>query len=710
MEEATTYSGNHHIALSHADTFGVFDKSGNINASGEAAQGLYHEGTRFISFFAFTINEKEPHLLNSAIRDENELFYANLTNPTLGKEGNLVPAGSLHIGRSKFILNRTCFEKLVLTNYGKDTCCLNIEFSFEGDFKDIFETRGLVRKKRGKILAPEAEDSCSVILGYRGLDKIERSAKIRFSPKPDHLKKKVIAYTIELASGESYKLESEITCQVNNEKVKNQSYSSAYHALTTWIKENNDNLPEISSANETFNLWLSRSKSDLISLLADKPGGKYPYAGVPWYNTVFGRDALITALKTLWASPRIAKGVLCYLAATQAKEENLQRAAEPGKIVHEMRGGEMANLDEIPFKLYYGTVDATPLFVMLAGAYYRRTADKETIEEIWPAIKDAVEWIENYGDIDRDGFVEYIHKAERGLFNQGWKDSEDAVFYEDGRIANPPIALCEVQGYVYSALKNAAYIARKLDHKDMARDLAKKAQKLKKKFNSAFWDEELRTFVIALDGENEKCRVKSSNAGQCLFTEIVDNKYAGILSEVLMDPDMFSGWGIRTLSSESVRYNPMSYHNGSVWPHDTALVAYGLAKYGFKKETLKIFNGLFEASFFFEMQRLPELFCGFPRKNGEMPVEYPVACSPQAWSVAAIYILIKACLGIEINAVERKIYFNRPFLPAFIEDMKITNLILDGDTKTEIKIKNYITDVGISVNRKDHNWEIVIVK
>jgi glycogen debranching enzyme len=393
----------------------------------------------------------------------------------------------------------------------------------------------------------------------------------------------------------------------------------------------------------------------------------------------------------------------------QAKEMNPSKDAEPGKILHEARSGEMANTAEIPFKEYYGTIDATPLFVMLAGMYYQHTADIDTIKKLWPNIKAALNWIDNYGDLDSDGFVEYKHKAENGLTNQGWKDSHDSIMYKNGELCEPPIALCEVQGYVYAAKNLASMLADALNEKEFAEQLAEEAKKLKQKFNKVFWDEASSCYALALDGNKKPCSVVSSNPGHCLFCGIVDEEKAARVAATLTSVDMFSGWGIRTLSEGERKYNPMSYHNGSIWPHDNAIIAAGLAKYGFQKEATKILSALFDASLFIELQRLPELYCGFARRPGEGPTSYPVACSPQAWSVGAVFMLLQACLQIEIDAVKKTLVFNKPELPAYLDRIVINGLPL-GSTSCDIELYRLDYDVSFNIIRKPSDWRILIVK
>jgi glycogen debranching enzyme len=465
----------------------------------------------------------------------------------------------------------------------------------------------------------------------------------------------------------------------------------------------------VGASESRFDDWLRRSQSDLYMLTTELPTGPYPYAGIPWFNTPFGRDGIITAIECLSIRPELARGVLSYLASTQAKEIIPEQDAEPGKVLHEIRHGELANLGEMPFGRYFGSVDATPLFVLLTQAYFERTGDRAFIESIWPNVQAALKWIDDYGDLDGDGFIEYERRSTDGLIHQGWKDSDDAISYQNGSLASGRIALCEVQSYVYAARRAGALLALALGMPERASLLDAQAEGLRQRFEAIFWCDDLNTYALALDGDKRPCRVKASNSGQCLFGGIVSPQRAARLARTLSASDLFCGWGIRSLSASEVRFNPMGYHNGAVWPHDNALIAFGASRYGLKDFALAVFSGLFSAATYFDSNRIPELFCGFDREPGEGPVPYPVACAPQAWATASVVLLLQACLGLNISAPDRQICFQQPRLPAFVPELRITNLEVAG-ASVDLVLVRRDRDVGIHVVRRDGDVSIIVAK
>jgi glycogen debranching enzyme len=695
--------------LKYGDTFAVFNRYGDIEAFGPAQFGLFHAEARHLSRFSMRINQQQPQLLSSTIREDNAFLSVDLTNldsPVSGDEA--LPRGTVHIFRSQFLREASCYEHIRLLNYGLQPVQVSLVFQFDADFSDIFEVRGTKRVRWGKRL-PDQVDGDAVILAYQGLDGVIRCTRLTFSPAPASLTVGEARFQITLQPKEEHSIFSTVSCERNGNRKTLAPFQEAFHELHEDFNRTGTAIDEcrITTSSEGFDGWLTRSSADLRMLIEGNPEGPYPYAGVPWFNTVFGRDGIITALECLWMAPRVAEGVLNYLAETQATDEVPEQDAEPGKILHEMRRGEMAMTKEVPFARYYGSVDSTPLFVVLAGAYFARTNNLAFLQRIWPNVKRALHWIDKYGDSDGDGFVEYQQRSSKGLVQQGWKDSQDSVFHSDGRMAEPPIALCEVQGYVYAAKRSAAPIARALNEPDLAAQLEKEAEALRINFERAFWCDDLRTYALALDGSKQQCRVRTSNAGHALYCGIAGQDRAEAVAASLLNDQMFSGWGVRTVGASEPRYNPMSYHNGSVWPHDNALIGMGFSLYGMQDQASAILRGLYDVSRYVELRRLPELFCGFhKRPEATGPTLYPVACAPQAWAAGSVFLLLQACLGLEVRAQDKHICFKNPCLPSNLDAIRIENLTV-GDASADFLVCRGASGVAVEVLRKQGTLEIV---
>lgn len=681
--------------LKYDDTFIVVDSHGDIGASAGGPDGLFHQDTRYLSRLEVLVDGHQPLLLGSNVRDDNAVLAVDLTNPDIYVGGHVAMSkDTVHIVRTLFLWRGIAYQRLGLRNYGDRRVTLRLTINFDSDFADLFEVRGTQRRKRG-ILAPPLATADRVVLTYQGLDGKARRTAMLFDPVPTELEPGSAVYVIEMQPGESRPVFLTVNCNQFTEQ-KPLTFLRALRHARRELKVRTGGAATVQTSNEIFNEVLCRAMADLSMLMTDTPQGRYPYAGIPWYSTTFGRDGIITALQMLWVDPSIARGVLRRLAAHQAKAVDAASDAQPGKILHEMRAGEMAELREIPFGLYYGSVDSTPLFVLLAGLYAERTGDDETLSELWPAIEAGLRWIDQYGDADHDGLVEYQRATEEGLANQGWKDSQDAIFHADGTLARGSIALAEVQGYVYAANRVIARCARRLGRGEHAARLETQARQLAERFEQAFWCPELDTYAVALDGAKKPCRVRTSNAGQVLFSGIARADRAAKVAEGLLTPSFFSGWGIRTVASGEARYNPMSYHNGSIWPHDNSLIALGFARYGLKRAVSRVFDGLFTAASYMEFRRLPELFCGFQRARNRGPTLYPVACAPQAWASATPFTLIEAALGLEFDPAAGEIRLRNPQLPAFLDEILLRNLRLNN-ASVDLRVHRHRDDVSVEV-------------
>jgi len=694
--------------LKQGEAFAVLDDFGNAQATGPGAQGLFFEDTRYLAQLLLTIDGMRPLLLSSFLTEDNSALSADLTNPDLvAADGIAVVRDAIHILSTTVLGNDVLFQTLAMRNFGPREASFRLEVNFAADFLDIFEVRGTARARRGQMLADERLPN-GVILAYRGLDASVRRTHLSFDPPAEMATARKAVWSVSLTPSETRRAEITIRCERNGRPAQSQARGGCIAAAAQRRVSRQSDIAKVVTSSESFNVWANRSRADLEMLITDTPQGLYPYAGIPWFSTAFGRDGIITALQCLWLDPSLAAGTLRFLAANQATEYDPKADAEPGKILHETRRGEMAILGEVPFARYYGGIDSTPLFVVLAAAYFRRTGDLALIRAIWPQIEAALAWMAQYGDADGDSFLEYDRKSVNGLINQGWKDSGDSIFHADGRLAEAPIALVEVQAYAYAAYLGAAELATRLGETERGTTLTAAGERLRRNFESAFWLEELGTYALALDASKQPCRVAASNAGHVLMGGLASPEQAARVAQRLLSPASFSLWGIRTVEETERRYNPMSYHNGSVWPHDNALIGMGLAHYGLREPLLTVMSALFDASRFVADRRLPELFCGFERRPRSSPTAYPVACNPQAWSSAAVFGLLGAILGVSFDMAARQIRFTRPILPGWMDECRISDLRL-GEAEVDLQLLRREDDVALHVIRRCGDVEIVII-
>ncbi|HTH62026.1 MAG TPA: glycogen debranching N-terminal domain-containing protein [Paraburkholderia sp.] len=713
-------SATQHV-LKSGDTFIVNDSLGDITGVDD---GLFVNDTRVLSSLRLTFGGRVPSLLSGSVSRDNTAFTAHLTNrplPPLG--GTSTPEGAIHVQRSRVLSGTMMTEAIELTNYGTSDAVVPLSISFASDFRDMFEVRGLKRDRQGTIETPRIENG-EVCVDYIGLDRVARRVRILFSPAPQKLLADRADYSVQLPAQACVPVYLSVVVTVDplpdaepgtasagivqppgwlaaqpGRRVGRLAMRTALVNAHIVMRERRRATARIRSSNPLFNAWIDRSLADLGLLTSDLPTGPYPYAGIPWFSTPFGRDAVITSMQTLWIAPALARGVLRFLAEHQAREASAFRDAAVGKIMHEMRKSEMAATGEVPFALYYGGVDTTPLFVMLAGAYAERTGDRALIDELWPALERAAAWVANVCDRNPRGLLDYRRESEGGLANQGWKDSHDSVFHADGRFPDGPISLVEVQGYASAAFDTMAHLAAQRGQRDDAARYAARASKLRECVERLFWMPESRFYGIALDGHGELCRVLASNAGHLLAFGLPEYERGCDVAATLESALFHTGWGVRTLAAGQARFNPMAYHNGSIWPHDNALCARGLARYGRKGAAVRLLQALFEAAVNFDM-RLPELFCGFQRRRGEPPTAYPVACLPQAWAAGSPFMMLEACLGLTIDAEHHEVRVAQPMLPEGIDWLEVGDLRV-GSASVTLTFRRVDGKVVASADRSD---------
>ncbi len=666
-------AGGELLTLKHGRMFVCSRPNGDINPGLATGEGVYADDTRYLSRMQLRLDGRAPVLLSWANGSAYE-GNVELTNPEL--DDGEVPQMTLSVRRRR-VVNENLYERIEVHNHGQRPVELTVSLRLGCDFADIFEVRGVRQRiSRGELLEPETTES-GVAFGYRGEDRLFRQTFVAAEPVPEVAVEGPdarLSWALRLPPRGVAQLTVSVAPSLQGKRGEDTGIDAARRAAEEQVAAWRRSCTSIQGPYPSFNRVIAAAQRDLGSLMIEADGERLVAAGIPWYVAPFGRDALFTAYEMLMLDPDAARGTLRYLARHQAVRDDPERDAEPGKILHELRVGELARCGYIPHTPYYGSVDATPLFLMLAGAYHRWTADLTTLAELRPALDAAVEWMRTYGDLDGDGFIEYRRRSPAGLVNQGWKDSEDSVIHADGSRAEPPIALVEVQGYAYLARMRIADVYDELGERDVAAELRREATRLRRAFNDAFWMPEEDTYALALDGSKRQVRSVTSNPGHCLYCGIADPDKGRKTADRLVADDLFSGWGVRTLSAGSPAYNPVSYHNGSVWPHDNAIVAAGIKRYGAQAATEKIVGAVFDAALAGNEARLPELLCGFPR-TGETPyVAYPVACRPQAWAAAAPFMILQALLGVSASAQAGLLEVHQPHLPAWIDAIELRNL------------------------------------
>jgi glycogen debranching enzyme len=682
--------------ISQDGLFLVSDDDGVVYGGCACGTGLYHRDTRYLSGWELQVEGLRPTLLSfSAERNfQARIEYMN-AHMTLA-DGRQVRQETLYLASTRLIRGYV-HERLELVNYNAEPLTLRLKLSFQADFADMFEVRGAFRGDRGRFFKPRLEGA-EGLLAYEGADGVLRRTRIRLGPGPVTLEATTHRHgvgfcarvEVTLAAGGG-RASLETTIEPLEEGAPDLPPPVPFPELHGWLQREQQRrkagLTRLGSDNEIYDLVLQRSVLDLETLTSMQPEtGPYIAAGIPWFSCPFGRDALIAAYQSLLLGPDLAMGTLRYLARHQGRDVNDFRDEEPGKIMHEIRYGELTRLGQVPHSPYYGSIDATPLFLILVSETYRWTGDLAFVREMWEAVEQALMWIDAYGDLDGDGFLEYATRSSLGLYNQNWKDSADSNIGPDFHIASTPLAVAEVQGYVYDAKRRMAELCEALDLRVMGERLLREAEDLKQAFNRAFWSEPDGFYVIALDGAKRPVRTLASNMGHGIWSGIIDEARLPLVARQLMSAEMFSGWGIRTMSSAMPPFNPLSYHNGSIWPHDNSLVAKGLADAGFKEDALRVMAAMYDAALQFPYFRLPELFCGFARA-GEMdrPVPYPVACSPQAWAAGASLLLLQAVLGLTPDAPHRQLLIRRPVLPPWLENVYLRGLRV-GESRVDLQL------------------------
>lgn len=671
------------LIIREGSIFYLSDRRGNAPAGNTQGFGVYHADTRHLSAYTLTLNGTPPVMLLSTA-ERGFAMEQVMTNPTMSDgSGRTIDRGSVEIRRQRVIADAV-EETLSITNFNPFPVTLNVLYEFGADFADIFDVRGYRREHVG-TMAELAVSERAIEYGYRGIDDRSRSTRVQFDRNPDYIDASTALFRVTLPHREAASLRIEITPQATDEPTvaRRRRAGTVVEDYRRWL----DAGTEVTTDNTFLNRVLTRSMQDVRMLWSTtQDGAGYPAAGTPWFDALFGRDSCILSMQMLAYQPDVARSCLALLAKWQGSRNDRARDEEPGKILHELRFDELTSAGELPYGPYYGSVDSTPLFVWLAAEYYSWTGDLAFMRTILPSIERAIGWMHDCGDAKGDGFLSYEKHSARGLVNQGWKDSWDAIMHTDGSLATAPVALVEAQGYTYAALTRIGPALDDIGRSDLAREYRRKADKLRRDFNEQFWMPESRFYGIAIDGDGRLVQSAASNAGHTLWAGIVEPERARDVAGRLMSPELFSGWGIRTLSDTNPRFNPIGYHCGTVWPHDNSIAAFGLKMYGFEPELNVLASALFDAATSFEYFRLPELFGGERRLDHGPPVPYPVACRPQSWAAGAMPLIMQAVLGLHANAPENRLRIVKPHLPEWLNSVSVRRLrVGDGEVSLQYR-------------------------
>jgi glycogen debranching enzyme len=673
------------LSIKSGDMFLITDEAGNVTPPGTADLGLVWRDGRFLSEYELGVPGRIPTVLSSRVK-HNAIAMIDLTFTGVGNESEF-ETHYVHMRREQ-LLSAGLVERIVLTNYYLEPIALPLQLRFAADFADLFEMRGMVRTARGRYYRPQ-HLAGGTVFSYRGADGALRQTCLLFDPPPTQIRDCHATYDVAIRPGERVELMVRtLPLFPEEERPTLVAFSDALRNTQEVFAQWDKSATRFHSDDEFLNAALRQNTTDIRSLMVEAGGRRVISAGIPWYSVPFGRDAIIASLQTLSLQPEVAVDTLRFLAAHQGKTVNSWTEEEPGKIMHELRSGEAARCNEIPHTPYYGTVDATPLFIILLHETYRWLGDQELLTELLPAAEAAMEWIDRYGDADGDGFVEYVKKSSRGLVNQGWKDSFDSVIHPDGTLAEAPIALIEVQGYVYDAKFRLADLYMQVGREAESLQLMQEAQWLRNQIDAVFWMNDLGYYAEALDAKKRQVRTITSNPGHLLWSRVPGRDRARRMRDVLLGDGLFSGWGVRTLAAHQKPYNPVSYHNGTVWPHDNGLIAVGLCYYGMKDSAARLFSALYDAGLHFKDYRLPELFCGMSRRESDFPILYPVACNPQAWASGTNFHFLQGLMGLQPDATQNELRIHDPSLPAWLERLDLHDMRV-GNSRVSLRFSRH---------------------